>query len=132
MRIEAKTIIQITITNKELIMKTIILKTKEEIEDFLLLRNRFDSHVFIATDYNSFITIKDVAEWEHRLFHVYCVEVGIVEDMIFNDRIQIASLVGLPEKDNIVKIIKPFSDKTIYEITVSEISEVELLEIKNN
>ena len=83
-------------------MKAIILKTKEEIEDFLLLRNRFDGHIFIATDYNSFITIKDVAEWEHRLFHVYCVEVGIVEDMIFNDRIQIASRVGLPEKDNIL------------------------------
>ena len=130
MRIEAKTIIQITITNKELIMKTIILKTKEEIEDFLLLRNRFDSHVFIATDYNSFITIKDVAEWEHRLFHVYHGADIKDGDLIVDGMIHIASHVNLPEKDNVIKSIEPYMDKFVYIIKVAEISEIELMKIQ--
>jgi len=130
LRIEAKTIIQITITNKELIMKTIILKTKEEIEDFLLLRNRFDSHVFIATDYNSFITIKDVARWEHRPFHVYHGADIQDGDMIVEGTIHIASQVNLPEKDNVIKSIEPFMDKFVYKIKVTEISEIELIKIQ--
>lgn len=130
MRIETKTIIQITITNKELIMKAIILKTKEEIEDFLLLSNQFDSQVFIATDYNSFITIKDVAVWEHRPFHVYHGADIQDGDLIVEGMIHIASQVNLPEKDNVIKSIEPYIDKFVYKIKVSEIREIELREIQ--
>ncbi|MCR5659696.1 MAG: hypothetical protein K6G25_10295 [Bacteroidales bacterium] len=111
-------------------MKTIILKTKEEIEDFLLLRNQFDGHVFIATDYNSFITIKDVAGWEHRPFHVYHGADIKDGDLVVEGMIHIASQVNLPEKDNVIKSIEPFMDKFVYKIKVAEISGIELMKIQ--
>ena len=110
-------------------MKSIILKTKEEIEDFLELKNKFNAHDFDATNYNSFITIKDVTGWKHRPFHVYCGDDIKDGDLIINGIIHIASMTKLPEKDGVVKFIKLYSDKAVYKIKVSKIKMIELKEI---
>ena len=93
------------------------------------MSNQFDSHVFIATDYNSFITIKDVAGWEHRPFHVYYGDDIKDRDLIINGIIHIASMTKLPEKEGVVRFIKSYSDKAVYKIKVSEIEMIELKEI---
>lgn len=110
-------------------MKSKHLTTRKDIYDFLEQKNRFDAHKFISTDYNSFITMKGIVGWENRPFHMYRVETGVVEDTVVDGKIQIVSVVGLPEKDNLIKAIKPYSDRFVYEIKVSQISEVGLREI---
>ena len=111
-------------------MKPKTLKLQQDIYDFLDLKNDFNVHKFNSSNYNSFITLKGITGWENRPFHVYRVETGIVEDMIIDGKIQIVSEAGLPEKDNLVKAIKPYMDRFVYEIKVSEISKVELREIQ--
>lgn len=110
-------------------MDKITLKTQEEITNFLNLKGRFDVHAFNASDYNSFITMKGLAGWEKRLFHVYRVETGIVDEMISNGRIEIVSQSGLPELKGVVRLVKPWMDKFVYEIVVSKIDSIELKEI---
>lgn len=110
-------------------METIILKTQEEIQDFLELKNRFNVHNFTDTNYNAFITMKDVSGWVHRPFHVYFGDDIKDGDLIINGIIHIASMTKLSEKEGIVEFIKSYSDKAVYKIKVSEIEKIELKEI---
>lgn len=105
-----------------------ILRTQEEITNFLNLKGRFEVHAFNASDYNSFITMKGLAGWEVRPFHVFRVETGIIDEMISNGRIEIVSQSGLPELKGVVRAIKPWMDKYVYEIVVSKIDLIELKE----
>lgn len=119
------------------------LTTQEEIRAFIELKGVF-GRGFNATDYNSFITMKDIRGWEHRIFHVYHGE-GVDEDKLIDneDMIKIASEKNLSEKNGVVEYIKPFLDdetvrpyghidrkKSVYKVKVSEIEKIELKPIE--
>lgn len=109
-----------------------VLKAQKDIVDFLKLENEFDARNFNATDYNSFITMKGIAGWEYRPFHVYHGKGVDDENLIVDGLIKIASEKDYPVKTGIVEYDHPFSEKTVYKIKVSEIEKIELKDRENN
>lgn len=106
-----------------------ILTSQKEIRDFLKQEGEF-GWGFNYTDYNFYITIKDVSEWRRLLFFVYRGEEVDENNLIVRDKIKIVSGANQKIQEGIIDYIKPFEDnsghaKFVYEIKVSEIKEIE-------
>lgn len=78
-------------------MKSIIIKTSKKIEDFFLLRNRFNGHCFTDTNYTAYSTMKGIPRQGNRPSHVYHGADIKNGDLIVKGMIHIASQMGLPE-----------------------------------
>lgn len=106
-----------------------ILTSQKEIRDFLKQEGEF-GWGFNYTDYNFYITIKDVSEWKHKLFYVYHGEGVDEKDPIVNEFVKIVSESGLPSLKRIVNYCKPLPENSIHErssygIRVSKIEKIE-------
>ena len=104
-------------------MKSIKLTNSKDILAFL------NGELVIPFEYNSFITMSMINNWQHRNFHVYHFSDIIDGDKIVNWMICIASKQNLAVKKGIVEFVKLYKEKSVYRINVNEIESIDLEQI---
>lgn len=109
----------------------IILTTQKEIREFLELKGEF-GYGFNDTDYKTFVTMKDIRGWEHRIFHVYHGEGVDDNNPIVKGFVKIVSEADYIPEPGIVNYCRPFSDNSGHKLSIFEIkvSEIEMIELE--